>query len=96
MNPMRYFREAAEANAFTRQGKQLPKGRMGMFNDNGEPKIDDMTTQKMNEWDNMSVRDRFNYVNQLGPKLNEPFFPGQDPLRTKRRVTEAFNKATRG
>lgn len=100
MDPMRYLREKAEARAFARQGKELPKGMMGMFNDNNdpkEPKIDDATTARMNQWDNMSLRDRFNYVNEPGgPRLPEPYYPGQDPLKTKQAVTRAYNRATRG
>lgn len=99
MDPMRYLREKAEARAFARQGKELPKGMMGMFNDNNDPKqpkIDDAAAARMDEWDRMSIRDRNSYVNAYGPKLNEPFFPGQDPLKTKQAVTAAWNRATRG
>ncbi len=100
MDPMRYLRERAEARAFARQGKQLPKGQLGIevpiTPAPRESKIDDATAARMTKWDNMSGRDRYMYVNEYGSKLNEPFFPGQDPLKTKRAVTTAYEKAIKG
>jgi len=91
MDPMRYLREKAEARAFGRQGKQLPKAMMGM-----EPKMDDATVALANKWDAMPLRDKYMYVTQNASKYAEPYFPGQNVEMTKKSVIEAWNNATRG
>jgi|11BtaG_2_1085332.scaffolds.fasta_scaffold01254_12 hypothetical protein len=103
MDPMRYLREKAEARAFARQGKELPKGQAGIFTDNVNPnmqpnlqtKMDDAAAALANKWDAMSLREKHDYVTQSGPKYAEPYFPGQNAAMTKKNVVAAYNKATR-
>jgi hypothetical protein len=99
MDPMRYFRERAEAMAFARQGKELPKGQIGIpggDQSDMSPNMDDATVALANKWDAMSLRDRYKYVTKNPVKYPEPYFPGQDPITTKRNVMQAWREATKG
>jgi hypothetical protein len=96
MDPMRYLREQAERRAFARQGKELPKGQFGIpDNSDSSPKMDDAAVALANKWDAMPLRDKYMHVTKNPIKYAEPYFPGQDPITTKRNVMQAWNKATK-
>ena len=97
MDPMRYLREKAEGRAFARQGKELPKGMMGMFNDNvDDPKISDETAGKMDEWDALDDRGRYEWVTQNGVRYAPEYFDGQNVQATRKAVLAKWDEKTKG
>jgi hypothetical protein len=87
MDPMRYLREQAEARAFARQGKELPKAMMGIPNGD-DPTPSPTNTDLADKWDRLSVEARNTYLG--GAKYPEPYYPGQNVAMAKAAVAKAM------
>ncbi len=110
-NPMEVLRLKDESRRFAMQGKEMGPSDKSLMARNGiesyqiegetpatigSPKIDKYTESKMNEWDNMNLRNKYDYVTGAGSaKFAAPYFEGQNVEGTKRRVIDAFNKLSR-